>query len=114
MEKFESLHAIFDEFNIRKSTAALYGISGLMQNGECYVETPDRPVHLENGYLPDIISEANSYDQFCSIFSDQFETTQVTQEQNSLQYEKLHSEREILSSEFEMDQGEPILTSEIQ
>lgn len=115
MENFESLNTIVREFEIKKSTIALFGISGLVENGKNYVEVTDRPVHLEDRYLPDIVTDYDNNkhtdDQFCSIFSDGLETTQITQE-NLFVFEKLHSEKEILSSEFDMDQGEPILTSE--
>lgn len=110
MEKLEALNTIIDEFHIKQTTTAIFGISDLIDKGKSYVEVSVPPAQLESGYLPDIVYDDDSQnDNFCSIFSEQPDVTQITQ--NST-FEKLHSDNDILSSEFDIDPQEPILTSE--
>lgn len=111
MEKLEALNTIIDEFHIKQTTTAIFGIADLIDKGKSYVEVSVPPTHLESGYLPDIVYDDDSQnDNFCSIFSEQLEVTQITQ--NDTTFEKLRSDNEILSSEFDIDPQEPILTSE--
>lgn len=115
MENLEGLNTIMDEFHIKKNTAVIFGISGLLNSGQLYVNVPQPPTHLESGYLPDIIYDQDENDNFCSIFSELLERTQITQVfhvQDST-FEKLHSENGILSSDFDYDPQVPILTSEM-
>lgn len=112
MENLESVYTITLEFCIKRSTTCIFGIAELVDQGKDYVEVSERPIKLETGYLPDIVFEDECNDQFCSIFSDENQTTQITQDREHTTFEKLHSETEILSSEFEMDSGVPILTSD--
>lgn len=114
MEKLESLQAFVQEFRIKRSTTAIFGISELIHQARAYVEVCERPTHLNTGYLPDIVFEDDSANQFCSIFSeaDQTSATQFTETEELLVLRKLHSDSEILSSEFEIDAEVPILTSE--
>lgn len=112
MEKLEALNTIIDEFHIKKTTSAIFGISDLLTKGESFVEVAQPPAHLETGYLPDIMyGDDDENDNFCSIFSDQPETTQITQKDST--FEKLHSDNGILSSEFDIEPDVAILTSDM-
>lgn len=129
MENFEPLNAIVDEFQVKKSTLAIFGLDQLYERGTYLRFGEFEPV--SSRYLP-IITHDDEEPEFCSIFSepDSLYTTQPTQlTQQPIQLDqltamgqgaqptvkdltKLVSDREILSSEFE-EQSTPLLLSEV-
>lgn len=113
MEKLESLNAIVEEFQIKASTLRVFKISELVLEGKNYDVVAESPRHLETGNVPNFLFEDRDQN-FCSIFSDSIVSNEshCTQITESLPNIKLLSDAEILSSDFEPDQGATILTSD--
>lgn len=110
MADFDSIQQIVEKNNIKLKTVAVFGLDELLKQAEHYTVPTLLPEHLV--HLPDISFEEQD-GNFCSIFSDQAETsmaTQITQEHSM--NTKLRSEGAILSSEFDQEVPEAILTSD--
>lgn len=115
MDNFETLSAIAEEFKIKRSTLDIFGVAELVDSGSKFEVVTERPV--DSKILPEFILDDDDDDSFCSLFSDildnSFEFTQITQEADPrFELHKLHSDGEILSSEFEAEPVSTILTSE--
>lgn len=112
MDNFEALATISEEFGIKKSTQRIFGVEELISAGCGYTAVTVRPVMLE-GKLPEFIFEEEQGDTFCSLFSENFDTSLDTSgPPGALTFFKLHSDAEVLSSEFESEPMGAILTSE--
>lgn len=124
MENLEPINAIVDEFQFKKRSLDLFGLSELYNQGINYEFTVFDPKDYSD--QPPIIVFEDEEPSFCSIFSEQdfqqTQTSQFTSDTRIIQFSgrdykelsalKLLSDREILSSDFEEDQSPPILLSE--
>lgn len=122
MQKFESINAIVEEFQFKKTTLAIFGLDELYHQGTKIQFGDFEPVHTDN--VIEIVFEEED-PSFCSIFADDStmdtQSTLPTQNTQVLQVAmagtsapmKLVSDGDILSSEFELDRSEPFLLSEL-
>lgn len=109
MNDFDTLNKIVETHDIKLKVLAVYGLDELVKQGENYV-TPAM-VPNEIGLMPEIIYEDND-PSFCSVFSDSFEFTFQSTNMSLQSNDKLQSQGTILSSEFEHEKRETILTSD--
>lgn len=109
MNNFETLNDVVEKNGIKPKVLAVYGLDNLYQQAKNY--TIPSKVSEGIGAMPDIIYEDND-PSFCSVFSDGLDVSVQTQITDDSFNGKLHSEGAILSSEFEYERSEAILTSD--
>lgn len=109
MNNFDTLNDVVEKNGIKPKVLAVYGLDVLFKQAENY--TIPSMVIEGTGPMPDIIYEDND-PSFCSVFSDGPDVSMQTQVTNDSFNGKLHSEGAILSSEFEHERSEAILTSD--
>lgn len=113
MKTLATLNGIIDKNGISPKTLAAYGLHDLYKQGFHYEPLMLIPDERHN-HLPEILFEDDN-DKFCSVFSESeelsFQThpTQLDHQPTT----KLHSEATILSSEFDQERSEAILTSDL-
>lgn len=115
MDNLESLNSIFDEFQVKLLTLAIFKLDELYAVGKGYTQMPGPPSQDETHYSACSITFDTPNDTFCSIFLDGFSASSTTQEAGWIKQElqlKLRSEIDILSSDFAPEEAQPILTSE--
>ncbi|PVH20391.1 hypothetical protein CXQ85_002179 [Candidozyma haemuli] len=111
MTHIESLKDIVVKHDIKHRTLAVYGLDDLVKQADHYT-VPSEIREEDVGPMPDILFEDND-PSFCSVFSDQINHSMQTQATQEPSFNaKLLSEGAILSSEFEQELPEAILTSD--
>lgn len=112
MGKFETLNTIVGNLQIKESTLTLFGLDELMERGREYTELEEEPPPIFQNH-PEIVMEDGD-DSFCSVFAEndtmQSIDTQITTPDTLAT--KLKSDGDILTSEFDNELLEPMLTSQ--
>ncbi|GEQ70235.1 hypothetical protein JCM33374_g3911 [Metschnikowia sp. JCM 33374] len=115
MEHLGSLNEIVDEYKFKTSTLSIFHLAELYVLGNGIERLAERPAALPHNTSYDIVFDLGN-ESFCSIFSGAAETTDLQDETTILSENNLNakivSDSEILSSEFEQENPQPILTSE--
>lgn len=109
MNNFDTLNRIVETHDIKLKVLAVYGLDELVKQGENYLTLTS--VLNENGHMPEIIYE-DIDPSFCSVFSDSLEFAFHSPNTSLQSNDKLQSQGTILSSEFEHEKRETILTSD--
>lgn len=113
MENFESLNAIVDEFKIKQSTLSIFCINSSYRLGKELKVVSSPPKHSLSDRPIEITFDSKD-DAFCSIFLDCFQnsnTSSLSCPNTEMQGQKLKFESDMLSSDFDDDFLQAILTS---
>lgn len=113
MENFETLNSIAEEFHIKKQALKIFGLDDLFERGSHYVTLHEEPPTFYNS-KPDILMEEESQ-TFCSIFSEDKSKSKIKSDgiiSQNVSLVKLISQGDILTSEFDTEDADPVLTSQ--